>query len=97
MARAWQGSTRNQEWVPRATRAAVMLRDEGLCRIQYEGCTVEAAEVDHVTPVARGGTHDMGNLQAACAWCNQQKNRHENPGWKRPPTRRPKEQHPGLA
>ena len=29
--------------------------------------------IDHVVPIARGGLHDNGNLQALCASCNYQK------------------------
>jgi 5-methylcytosine-specific restriction endonuclease McrA len=30
------------------------------------GCTARATTVDHVVPLARGGTHDLRNLRAAC-------------------------------
>ena len=30
-------------------------------------------EVDHVLPIARGGTYDPSNLRIACGWCNRQK------------------------
>jgi 5-methylcytosine-specific restriction enzyme A len=30
-------------------------------------------EVDHIFPVARGGTNDIGNLQALCRECNRAK------------------------
>ena len=30
-------------------------------------------EVDHVLPIARGGTYDQSNLRIACGWCNRQK------------------------
>jgi 5-methylcytosine-specific restriction endonuclease McrA len=30
-------------------------------------------EVDHIVPVAAGGTNDLGNLQAACRDCNRGK------------------------
>jgi hypothetical protein len=31
------------------------------------------AEVDHITPVAKGGVHEWGNLAPACAGCNREK------------------------
>ena len=30
-------------------------------------------QIDHVIPIARGGTHSIGNLVAACAKCNNHK------------------------
>jgi 5-methylcytosine-specific restriction endonuclease McrA len=30
-------------------------------------------QLDHVMPIAKGGTHSIGNLVAACSWCNQSK------------------------
>ena len=34
-------------------------------------------EVDHVLPIARGGTYDQSNLRIACGWCNRQKGHEE--------------------
>jgi 5-methylcytosine-specific restriction endonuclease McrA len=31
------------------------------------------AEVDHITPIAKGGVHAWGNLAPACAGCNRAK------------------------
>jgi 5-methylcytosine-specific restriction endonuclease McrA len=28
---------------------------------------------DHVKPVCKGGTNDIGNIQPLCAWCNNSK------------------------
>ena len=33
----------------------------------------DAATLDHVFPIARGGTHDPGNLVTACGRCNRLK------------------------
>ena len=35
--------------------------------------TIEAATLDHVYPLAKGGPHVPGNLVAACAPCNRRK------------------------
>jgi 5-methylcytosine-specific restriction endonuclease McrA len=32
-----------------------------------------AVEVDHIVPVAKGGTNDIENLQTLCRNCNQGK------------------------
>jgi 5-methylcytosine-specific restriction endonuclease McrA len=41
----------------------------------YCGCvlTESQATVDHITPLSRGGTHEMGNLALCCQGCNTQK------------------------
>lgn len=45
----------------------------GICH--YCGCTFEPDELtmDHVIPVARGGTSTRGNVVPACFGCNQKK------------------------
>lgn len=44
-------------------------------RCVYCGTSIEcnAATLDHVVPVARGGRHEAGNLVVACKACNQLK------------------------
>ena len=38
------------------------------------GCgSTENIEVDHIVPIARGGRHAVGNLQALCRSCNASK------------------------
>jgi 5-methylcytosine-specific restriction endonuclease McrA len=39
--------------------------------------------IDHVIPISRGGTHGIGNLVAACAFCNGSKNSKFLIEWKR--------------
>ena len=39
--------------------------------------------IDHVIPISRGGTHGIGNLVAACAFCNRSKNKKFLIEWKR--------------
>jgi len=59
------GSTR--AW--RQLREQILARDRHRCRI----CGKPAAHVDHITPVASGGTEHPGNLRALCANCNLEK------------------------
>ena len=60
--KARSGSTR--QW--RRLRAWVLERDGHMCR----RCGAPAHHVDHVVPVARGGSDHEVNLQALCARCN---------------------------
>lgn len=56
--------------VPPQLRMKVLVRDGHRCI--YCGATKDDTEiqVDHVIPVCRGGTNDIGNLVAACRDCN---------------------------
>lgn len=54
--------------VTKRTRFEVLRRDEYTCR--YCHSTINELTVDHVVPVALGGTDDPSNLVAACRDCN---------------------------
>lgn len=54
--------------VTKRTRYEVLKRDNFTCR--YCRSTENPLKVDHVTPVALGGTDDPSNLVAACQDCN---------------------------
>ena len=60
-------------------RREVIARD-GKC--VYCGAT-ENLTVDHVEPRVRGGSHELGNLAAACAPCNSSKNNRTPAEWAR--------------
>lgn len=54
-----------------SVRYQVLKRDNYTC--QSCGATVqdgEKLEVDHITPVSKGGTNDIENLQVLCKTCN---------------------------
>lgn len=59
----------------RRRRREILARDQGLCQIRGEGCTVYATHVDHIVPRRLKGTNDPSNLRAACARCNQARSR----------------------
>lgn len=47
------------------------LQSEPLCRLCLAGGkTVPATVVDHIVPLAEGGTHESGNLQPLCKRCH---------------------------
>tara|TARA_B100000408_G_scaffold117945_1_gene96235 strand:- start:1022 stop:1561 length:540 start_codon:yes stop_codon:yes gene_type:complete len=56
-----------------AAKMRVMRRDRYTC--VYCGAEGKNAElqIDHVVPVAKGGSHHIANLVAACRSCNQSK------------------------
>ena len=60
------------QWV---NQAGGSLRDQILARDRYtcRACGRPATHVDHVVPVARGGTDHPSNLRALCAGCNLEK------------------------
>ena len=45
----------------------VLRESEGCVDCARRGARVEAVEVDHIVPVAMGGTDDWENLQPLCA------------------------------
>ncbi|MFL5262101.1 MAG: HNH endonuclease [Anaeromyxobacteraceae bacterium] len=61
--------------VPASLRRAVFTRDEGKCQWPMDGGGVCGSttrlELDHVVPLARGGTTTLSNLRIACAFHNQ--------------------------
>lgn len=58
--------------VTKADLARARQRARGLCAY-CGGMDLQGMHWDHVVPLARGGTHSIGNLVLACAACNQQK------------------------
>jgi hypothetical protein len=63
----------NRKPLSKRVRFEVFKRDEFAC--QYCGATPPSAilEVDHIDPVANGGTDDLDNLITACFACNRGK------------------------
>jgi 5-methylcytosine-specific restriction protein A len=55
-----------------STRAWRSLRDQILARDRHtcQRCGAPAEHVDHIMPVAAGGTDHPSNLQALCQSCN---------------------------
>lgn len=45
---------------------------------QAKGMVVAAAEVDHIVPLADGGTNDDENLQSLCKSCHSRKTARES-------------------
>lgn len=72
---AARGQQSNRDPIPIRTRDAVFMRDRGRCTfVGSDGKRCDAAlrlHVDHIKPVALGGTNDMTNLRLLCAQHNQ--------------------------
>lgn len=56
--------------LPNAVRVAVFTRDSFAC---VKCGSRSNLEVDHIHPVAKGGSDDLENLQTLCAPCNRRK------------------------
>lgn len=61
----------------REARISLSMRTRRLIHEQYKNtcvyCGEPSEQIDHVTPVSRGGTNDLSNLVASCAACNRKK------------------------
>lgn len=55
------------------TRFEVFKRDSFKCQYCGRGINETILEVDHITPVAEGGTNDLINLITSCRDCNRGK------------------------
>jgi hypothetical protein len=71
-------STRRKSALPSGSRKAVLRKTGGKC--VYCGVSLSVAaglansyHADHVLPVAKGGSDDIGNLVPSCATCNAKK------------------------
>lgn len=68
--RAWRSGGTGRKPLPPRIRYEVLERDGYAC--QYCGAKAPAVtlHVDHIVPVADGGTDDLSNLVTACEYCN---------------------------
>jgi len=62
--------------IPAAVKKLVLRRTDSRC--WYCGAELSrlgemSFEIDHVLPIAKGGTNDPSNLVASCRACNQKK------------------------
>lgn len=69
------------------TNGVYLVTVKEVARILSNPCfycsAVGTVELDHVVPIARGGTHSIGNLVAACRRCNASKGSKTITEWKK--------------
>lgn len=63
--------------IPRKLRHEVFKRDGYRCRECGASKDETSLEIDHILPVAKGGTNDINNLQTLCRECNRMKHTDE--------------------
>lgn len=74
---AAQRGYNSREWY--ALRKQVLLRDAYKCQTCGRICVNKReAQVDHITPKARGGLDELENLQTLCLRCHSRKTAREN-------------------
>lgn len=56
--------------ISKQIRAQILARDGYKCRMCGRPSSEVPLEVDHITPVAKGGTDELANLAALCRDCN---------------------------
>lgn len=63
--------TSQRRYFSQNERTAVYNKSEGRCAICGKFVPFESFTVDHIIPLAKGGSNDMSNLQCACKTCNR--------------------------
>ena len=64
---------RGAERIEKVDRLAIYDRDGGVCHICEKPVDRDEFHLDHLIPIARGGTHTVDNVAAAHRECNQRR------------------------
>lgn len=68
----WGKGRGGRPW--RRLRESILMRDKYLCQpCLRAGRYTEAQEVDHIIPLAKGGTSEPAQLQSICVECHTKK------------------------
>jgi 5-methylcytosine-specific restriction endonuclease McrA len=65
--------------IPDSVRKYVLQRDNYQCQSCGNTKAETKLNIDHIIPLATGGSNDISNLQTLCSRCNQQKKHHFRP------------------
>lgn len=57
--------------ISKKKREAVYAKSNGICKICGNFIPYSKYTVDHIVPLAKGGSNEIGNLQASCDTCNK--------------------------
>jgi HNH endonuclease len=63
-------------------KQALLSRDGAFCRYCLKRFKADVLTIDHVVPLARGGSNDLTNLVLACEPCNKAKSDKSPTEWK---------------
>ncbi|WP_103667602.1 HNH endonuclease [Pseudanabaena sp. BC1403] len=70
--------------LPPEVRKYVFERDNYQCQsCQKIDLTTKNLQVDHIIPLAQGGTNEFSNFQTLCAKCNREKSAKLDPRFRR--------------
>ena len=69
----WIRPTERPSSWPKGLKRELLLRQDYLCVYCGQRRKSQNFEIDHMTPVKRGGSNDMDNLQGLCKPCNKRK------------------------
>ncbi len=59
--------------IPNSVRNYVFNRDNYQCKSCGKSNKQTTLNIDHIIPLAKGGSNDMSNLQTLCEQCNRKK------------------------
>lgn len=65
--------------IPPEVRKYVYQRDNYQCKSCGKTDIETALTIDHIIPLAKGGSNEISNLQTLCQTCNQHKKHHLDP------------------
>lgn len=69
--------------IPASVREYVFQRDGFRCRGCGKSSTEVQLQIDHIIPIAQGGSNDISNLQTLCKTCNRRKKDQRDPRFRR--------------
>lgn len=62
--------------IPPEVKKYVLERDKYRCQSCGKTNLETTLNIDHIIPLAKGGSNDISNLQTLCSHCNQKKKHH---------------------